>query len=272
MLKQQGRLENTLIIVTSDNGMPFPRAKANCYDAGLHVPMAISWPAMIPEGKTDTNILTTVDLAPTILEAAGLEADSKYGMTGRSILKRLITGIPSRTGNNAAYAGRERHSSSRYLNRGYPQRAVRSDDFLYILNLHPGYWPAGDPAVNRKDGTPGKYHGAYLDIDDGPTLSLYREINVTDTLIKKYFLAATAKRPREELYNLVSDPFCMLNLAGDPFYEAVRRRLSKELMRTLKETGDTRITGSDPEIWETYPRLKGEIRDFPPDNSYLKKQ
>ncbi|MCU0407744.1 MAG: sulfatase, partial [Bacteroidales bacterium] len=86
MLKQQGRLENTLIIVTSDNGMPFPRAKANCYDAGLHVPMAISWPAMIPEGKTDTNILTTVDLAPTILEAAGLEADSKYGMTGRSIL------------------------------------------------------------------------------------------------------------------------------------------------------------------------------------------
>ena len=77
-----------------------------------------------------------------------------------------------------------------------------------------------------------------------------------------------AKRPAEELYDIVKDPACMNNLAGKPEFENIKKQLSERLTNRLKETGDTRQTGPNPEIWETYPRLKGDIRKFPvqPDN------
>lgn len=78
-----------------------------------------------------------------------------------------------------------------------------------------------------------------------------------------FFLAATAKRPAEELYDIRKDPDCMINLAGKQEFSAIQKQLSKRLANRLKATGDTREVGSNPEIWETYPRLKGEIRKFP---------
>ncbi len=263
-LNETGELENTLIIITGDNGMPFPRAKANCYDAGLHVPLAICWGSKIKKGQRVDDLFSMVDLAPTILEAAGLRFDGAIPMTGTSMLKPLLSGnFRTLQNQQEIFAGRERHSSARFENRGYPQRIIRTEKYLYIKNYHPEYWPSGDPQVFLNDNTTGEMHQAYLDIDDGPTHSYYKKTNITDPEFLKLFLAATAKRPTEELYDITKDPDCMENLAGMASYEGIRKQLSDRLVKRLKETGDPRETGPDPEVWESYPRLKGEIRKFP---------
>jgi N-sulfoglucosamine sulfohydrolase len=264
ILEATGELENTLIIITGDNGMPFPRAKANCYDAGLHVPLAICWGTKIKSGQRIDDLFSMVDLAPTILDAAGLKFDGAFPMTGKSVLE-LLTSDKYRNPQKEQeiFAGRERHSSSRYENRGYPQRIIRTEKYLYIKNYHPEYWPSGDPQVFKNDGTLGNMHQAYLDIDDGPTHRYFKNTNTKDPGFLALFLATTAKRPAEELYDIIKDPDCMDNLAGKDGYEEIRRQLSERLISRLKETMDPRETGSNPEIWESYPRLEGEIRTFP---------
>jgi N-sulfoglucosamine sulfohydrolase len=263
-LDEIGELENTLIIITGDNGMPFPRAKANCYDAGLHVPLAICWGSKIGSGQVSNDLISMVDIAPTILEAAGLKFNGSYPMTGKSLFKPLTSKkFELKNVENEIFAGRERHSSARNDNRGYPQRIIRTDKYLFIRNYHPEYWPSGDPQVYKNDSTLGEMHQAYLDIDDSPTLSYYRKTNTKDQSFLPFFLAAVEKRPAEELYDIIKDPACMNNLAGKPEFENIRKQLSGRLTNRLKETGDTRQTGPDPEIWETYPRLKGDIRKFP---------
>jgi uncharacterized sulfatase len=266
-LESMGELENTLIIVTSDNGMPFPRAKANCYDAGIHVPLAISWGALIPSGQVVDDLISTIDLAPTILEAAGLAFNGNFPMVGKSRMKDLCAQkYPKQKNGQEIFAGRERHSSARYENRGYPQRVIRTDQYLYVKNYHPEYWPSGDPQVYLENGSLSAMHQAYLDIDDGPTLNLFRRNNVQNPELAPYFHAAMDKRPAEELYDIRKDPDCMNNLAGKPEFSMIREQLSQRLVDHLKATGDPRETGANPEIWETYPRLKGEIRRFPENN------
>lgn len=263
-LKDIGELENTLVIVTSDNGMPFPRAKANCYDAGIHVPLAIAWGKKIPAGRVITNPMSTIDLAPTIMEATGLNFNGIFPFAGVSRLPILLSKqSPKSDVMDEIFAGRERHSSSRYENLGYPQRAIRKGQYLYIRNYHPEYWPAGDPQLYLKNGQLSEMHQGYMDIDDGATLAFYRKNNVIDPEIKPFFLAATEKRPAEELFDLSKDPACMTNLANDGKYAEILLQLSGRLTAKLKETGDTREVGPDPEVWETYPRIKGEIRKFP---------
>lgn len=266
-LASMGELDNTLIVVTADNGMAFPRAKANCYDAGIHVPLAICWGKQIRKGQTITAPTSTVDLAPTILEAAGLKFDGQFPMAGKSLLARLKAPHDANrdSDNRPVFAGRERHSSSRYENHGYPQRIIRTGNYLYIKNYHPEYWPAGDPQVYRNDGTLGAMHDAYMDIDIGPTLQYYRKLNVTDPEFAPLFLAATAKRPAEELYDIQKDPDCMHNLAGTSGFRSIQEQLNRQLVSMLRASGDPREAGPDPEIWEAYPRLNGAIRNFPPE-------
>lgn len=268
-IEEAGEMENTLIIITGDNGMPFPRAKANCYDAGLHVPLAICWGTKIKSGQKVDDLFSMVDLAPTILEAAGLKFDGAFPMTGRSMLKPLTsTKFQKSEDQLEIFAGRERHSSARYENRGYPQRIIRTDKYLFIKNYHPEYWPSGDPQVYLKDSTLGEMHQAYMDIDNSPTLRYFKNTNTKEPGFLPLFLAATAKRPAEELYDIVKDPACMENLSGKASYETIRKQLSDRLVNRLKDTGDPRETGSNPEIWETYPRLEGEIRKFPVQSNY----
>lgn len=263
-LKSIGELDNTLIVVTSDNGMPFPRAKANCYDAGLHVPLAIRWGNLIPSNQTVSSQISTICLAPTFLEAAGLAAEGMYPMSGTSMLKQLLASkFPGEKSGTEIFAGRERHSSARYENRGYPQRIIRTEKFLYIRNYHPEYWPAGAPMVYLENGQLSGDHQAYLDIDESPTIKFLKENNLKNSEITPYFLAATAKRPAEELYDIQLDPACMKNLAGNACYEKEQKKLAGRLHEMLSNTGDSREIGPNPEIWETYPRLKGEVRKFP---------
>lgn len=256
-LDQAGLLENTIVVVTSDNGMSFPRAKANAYEYGIHVPLAIAWPDRVPGHRETGALFSLIDLAPTFLAAAEVSPPADPAMTGVNWLPYLC-GIAEAPPRDFVLAGRERHSSARYQNRTYPQRALRTPEHLLIWNLKPDRWPAGDPQKFENDGTLGPMHGGYHDIDACPTLDeLIRERE--SAAIAAFFHVAVDKRPEFELFDILSDPGCLQNVAES---NAVQREaLTAELMRRLKATGDTRL-GPDPEVWETYPRYS-PIRTFP---------
>lgn len=262
-LEEAGELEDTLIIVTSDNGMAFPRAKANVYEYGIHMPLAIRWGARTPAGREVDDLTGFVDLTATILEAAGVSPPEEYPPSGKSILPILESdesGLiePER---DAVFAARERHSSSRYNNWTYPQRAIRTRDYLYIRNFKPDRWPAGAPQKYGEDGKLGPMHGAYHDIDASPTLTFLIE-NREDPEIGRFFHLAVDKRPAEELFDVRNDPGCLENLAQDASHAGVRRRLRDRLEGYLRETGDPRASGNGG-TWESYPRYS-PIRKFPP--------
>ncbi len=275
-LDEIGELENTIVMVTADNGMPFPRAKANSFEYGVHVPMAIRFPKNFPGGRIVKDPISFVDLAPTILELTRTTTKGMLPISGKSILSILQSkeqGVVSDT-RQYVFAGRERHSSSRYQNWGYPQRVIRNKDFMYIWNMKPERWPAGAPVkYSPKDTTAllpmygldenGAYisHGAFTDIDDCPTKTYIIE-NYEDENIRRYFDLAHGKRPEVELYDVQNDPFCLNNLSGKQEFRSIESTLQKELMKELKKSKDPRVVGPDTEIFDSYKRYS-RMRKFP---------
>lgn len=260
LLREKGELENTIIVVTADNGMAFPSAKANCFEFGTHVPLAIYWGKEIPANLVVEEVTSTVDLAPTLLEAAGVKRTVYKGMSGKSMLS-VLKGKAKRK-EAVAFSGRERHGSARYDNWGYPVRAMRTGEYLYIRNFHPERWPAGDPCRLNPDGSMGEMHNGYGDIDPCPSKTFLIE-NRNNPLVYPYFLKAVSKRPYEELYRIVGDPACLENLVGKSDYAAVLKKMRNELDKMMKETKDTRnVMVGDKELWETYPR-RADIKKFP---------
>ncbi|WP_373176736.1 sulfatase family protein [Bacteroides eggerthii] len=256
-LKEKGEWDNTIVVVTADNGMSFPGSKATCYDSGIHVPLAIRWKGHIPS-KRISDLVSTVDLMPTLLEAIGIQAELDFPMTGLSMLSWLTgkTNIPPR---NAIFAGRERHSCARWGNKGYPIRAIRWENYLYIRNYQPNYWPAGDPLYYCGD----SLKTAFWDIDTSPSKQFLIDY-ATDAEIKPFYLKAMGKRPSEELYNVEKDPGCMYNLTQDSRYQIVLSNVRELLKNELIRTNDQRTINNNYEsVWESYPRLKGPMRKFP---------
>lgn len=238
-LERAGELENTLVVVTSDNGMPFPRAKATMYEYGIHLPLAVSCPRLFRGGRKIDDMVSFADYAPTFLEAAGLPVPSN--MTGRSLMSVLTSNRSGRVDPKRTHSlsGRERHSHARYDNLGYPARAIRTNEYLYIRNFAPDRWPAGDPP---------EYH----DIDAAPTKTLLQELSRTNPN-DRFARLTFDKLPADQLFNIQKDPACLVNLAEQPQHAATRNRLRSELEASLRAQGDPRIVGGG-EIWESYPR------------------
>lgn len=262
-LEDAGELENTLIIVTSDNGMAFPRAKANCYEYGVHVPLAIRWGSQIKGGRTSADLVGFVDLTATIYDVTGVAPPAAVApLTGNSLLNILKSekeGVvdPERT---AVFTGRERHSSSRYLNLAYPQRAMRTRDYLYIRNFRPNRWPAGAPRKLDENGGLGPQDGGYHDIDACPSLTFLID-NKSDPDLGKYLEWSTQMRPEIEIFDINSDPACLNNLAATDGFQETEQRLTRQFEEYLTETGDPRVlNGGD--IFETYRRYSS-LRQFP---------
>ncbi|MCX7050268.1 MAG: sulfatase [Candidatus Sumerlaeota bacterium] len=261
-LKTAGELDNTLVIVTADNGMPMLRAKATCYEYGLHVPLAIAWPKRIPGGRVVDDPAGFVDLTATILAAAGVEHPSKndpaLAPVGRNLLPVLTS--PKQGIIDAAQqfvlAGHERHTLTRYNDIGYPIRALRTPQYLYLRNLRPDRWPVGDPQrVNPSSGKLLPLHaGCYRDIDDNVTLTWLRE-HAGKPPYKEMFDRIVGRHPSEELYDIQKDPDCLDNLASVPAHADARARLSAQLDDCLKRTNDPRVYGANPDIADTYPHF-----------------
>lgn len=273
-LEQKGQLENTLVIVTSDNGMPFPRAKANVYEYGIHMPLAISWPAKIRAGQDTSDLVSLVDISRTILAAAQVEPLESDQLAGINLLPHYSVESTEKTSEKrtAVFSGRERHSSSRFNTLGYPSRCIRTKSHLYIRNFAPKRWPAGAPQkydmarydadgnlITKRLGDP---HGGYHDIDNGPTLEWMIQNRGTSEVGKRLSLAVDL-RPAEELYDINQDPGCLNNLAESESAAEIQSDLSRQLEAYLSKTGDLRQT--DPnraDVWDTYPRVSS-LRWFP---------
>jgi len=239
-LEASGRAANTMMVVTSDNGMPFPRAKANLYDAGTHMPLAIRWPARVKGGRKVDDFVSFTDFAPTFLEAAGLKIP--HEMTGRSFLSCLTSSGHAR---DHVFLERERHANVRRGDLSYPCRAIRTREFLYIRNLEPDRWPAGDPELYVAV-------GPFGDIDGSPSKALLLERR-EDKDIARFFQLACAKRPAEELYDLTKDPWQLTNVADQPAYAARKKKLLAELDRWMKDTADPRATNPHDDCWDRFP-------------------
>lgn len=256
LLQKRGELDNTLVVVTADNGMPFPRSKATMYEYGIHMPLAACWPAVCKGGRKVDDLISFTDFAPTFLEAAGLSVPKI--MTGRSfvnVLKSDKSGQvdPVRTW---AVSGRERHSHARFDNLGYPTRALRTSQYLYIRNFKPERWPAGDPEQ-------------YADVDNGPSKS-YMLKHRNDPKIKPLFEAAFGKQPAEQLFDIRTDPGCMKNLAASSAHAAILKKLRAQLDQTLLAQKDPRVLGQG-DIWESYPRfspMRPELGGFAEQGKY----
>lgn len=250
LLEDRGLLDNTVIIVTSDNGIDLPRAKANLYDFGVRVPLAVCWGDRISGGRVVDDLVSLTDIAPTLLELAGVNIPDD--MTGRSLVGVLRSRRSGRVDRDRdhVFFGRERHAPARLRNLSYPSRAIRTHDFLYIRNFAPDRWPAGDPP----------------DFTDVRDLSFVTGLMSMQKAGEREHDWCFAKRPLEELYDISKDPDQLVNVAGLPEYEKVRNRLWSDLETYLKETGDPRVFGQDggwdgarwPGQWPMrYRRFKG---------------
>jgi uncharacterized sulfatase len=237
-LDEAGELDNTVIVYTADNGMPFPRAKSNNYEYGTHVPMAIRWGDVIKGHQQVTDFISLTDLAPTFLDLAGISIPGE--MTGKSFKEQLLAGRSGRIDKqrNVAFSGFERHIvDARIENRSYPSRALHTDNHLYIKNLQPDRWPAGRPP-------------ALVDIDDGSPSKVQLILQKAD--FEKFWNLAGAKRPAEELYDLRKDTGQITNIAADPEYYPVKQDLEKRLANEMQKTGDPCAVIKECDIFDSY--------------------
>ncbi|MEZ6134362.1 MAG: sulfatase [Pirellulaceae bacterium] len=252
-LSAAGQLDNTLVVVTSDHGMPFPRVKGQAYVHSNHIPLAIRWPKGIQgQGRVVNDFVNFTDLAPTFLQAAGIAAPQPImqPISGRSLFDIFASSqsgqvTPAR---DHVLVGKERHDTGRPDDQGYPIRGICQGDWLYLKNFETDRWPAGNPETG------------YLNCDGGPTktniLNLRR--NAQDT---RWWELAFGKRPSEEFFNLALDPDCATNVADAERYQDVIASLRTRMEQELKEQGDPRMLGRG-EIFDQYPYSDSKTGQF----------
>ena len=262
-LDRAGERSKTLIAVSGDHGAPgFPHGKCNLYGFGTGVSLIVAG-AGVQGGRVVDDMVTLPDLAPTFLEAGGVKPPAV--MTGRSLWNVLQSDRqgqvdPTRTW---VVAGRERHVEvARPDYSPYPQRALRTQEHVLIVNFKPERWPLGNPY--RLDGADEPTFAELAqttfvtlpDDDAGPTKAWFvgaRKSPEWSALFDKFY----GRRPMFELYDLKTDPHEMNNVAESPAYAAVRKEMTERLFTILRETGDPRML-EDGKYFET-PPLAGPL-------------
>ena len=237
LLEKSGELDNTIIVMSGDNGLPFPRCKSTLYDTGTHVPLAIRWGARLKAGRSVDDFVSLCDLAPTFLEAAGVAIPPE--MTGRSLIRALHPG-PNDPTRNHVLSGMDKHTYPT------PARAIRTKEFLYIENVNPQNWPTGDtgkpwPKIDHAAAEWPVFEGAFsFNIDPSPTKQFILD-HRNEPAVKPFFNLACAPHPGEELYDLDSDPDQLHNVAALPRYQQQRDNLRERLHAELYATHDPRF-------------------------------
>ena len=265
-LQAAGELDNTIVVVTSDNGMPFPRVKGNAYELSNHLPLAIMWPEGIQNpGRTVEDYVSFIDLAPTFLEVAGLSpaTSTMAVIQGRSLMNIFASEKSGQVDAERDYVliGKERHDLGRPNDGGYPIRGIIRNDLLYIQNFEPDRWPAGNPETG------------YLNTDGSPTKTQILNMRY-EPENRQYWEMNFGKNPPQELYRIDQDPDCVNNLALNPEYTPMMEDLKQQLFKELQAQGDPRIMGngdvfdqyeyaqSNRNFYERYMRGEGDSLNY----------
>ena len=253
LLEERGSLDNTIVIVTSDNGMPFPRVKGNPYEFSNHMPLAVMWPHGIKApGRVVDDYVSFVDVAATLIDLVGLEwrATGMQPTSGRSLADILFSNKSGRVNEQRDHVliGQERHDVGRPHDGGYPVRGIIKDDAIYLRNYEPSRWPAGNPETG------------YLNTDGGPTKTdiLQARREGRDT---RAWELSFGRRPAEEFYDLKHDPDSLTNLAGEPAYRTRKERFRQLMQRELRAQNDPRQFGRGG-IFDRYLYADEATRNF----------
>ncbi|HEV7279651.1 MAG TPA: sulfatase [Pirellulaceae bacterium] len=232
-LRRQGVYENTFVLFMADNGRPFPRCKTTLYDSGVQTPFVVSFPPLTGDGSVNRQLVSSVDLAPTIAELAGLPAQPTF--QGRSLtptLKDAKTGV-----RDYVFAEHNWHDYRAF------ERSVRDDRWLYIADAAPHL--TGSPPA---------------DAVRSPTFEAMVELEQKGDLPEPQRGCFVAPRPAEGLYDVVADPHQLTNLASDPAHAETLEKLRGVQQAWARETGDTPIDQVSPDelTADKFDRLTGE--------------
>jgi len=246
-LKASGAANNTLVIVTSDHGMPFPRVKGHTNDDANHIPLVACWPdGIVNPGRRVVDFVSFIDLAPTFLELQQVNGGDQ-GMS--PIIGRSFTDIlrgQGKTNRDFIISGRERNDvdarPGSLAGLGYPVRSIRVGTMLYIHNFEPDRWPCGDIDLGLTD------------TDSSPTKQLIETLGDQSPFWQQAF----GKRPAEQLFDIAKDPDCMKNLAVDPEFKIELASLREKLMSELKSQGDPRVLGQGA-MFDEYPSPRSKL-------------
>lgn len=209
-LEKQDALDNTIIIYLSDNGMPFPRAKCTLYDSGIHTPFIVRWPAHVPAGSVQTGLISSVDLAPTLMALADVPQSTMQGLDISTMLNDPDLRLRERI-----YAEANWHDFEKFT------RAVRSDQFKLVRNY---YWDT--PLWNSVDSI------------NSITWQGMLEARSAGSLTPAQAFLFRPERPFEELYDLDADPFEQVNIIDDPAYRRILDGLRADLDNWRTQTRD----------------------------------
>lgn len=216
--------KNTLTVYTSDHGGQWPFGKWNLYDDGIRTPFIAAWPGVVEPGSATDAMVSWIDLLPTLVDLAG--GDPPKGIDGRSFAAVL-------RGEKTSF---RKHIFTTHSGDGnknvYPIRAVRSDQWKYILNLHPEYAYTTHIDLVLSQGSCAYWTDWVEKAKTDPHAR---------TVVDRYH-----KRPKEELYHLPSDPYERTNLAEDPKHAEILKNLRRELADWMKKQGDSKKTFNEP--------------------------
>jgi arylsulfatase A-like enzyme len=253
-LEEIGELDNTIVVVSGDHGIPgFPRGKCNLYNLGCEVALAVRWPGKVAPGRVIDDFVNVMDVCPTFLDVGGVAHPEVQ--PARSLLPVLESERngqvdPERT---SVVMGRERHvPMAREDNKPYPQRAIRTKDYLYIRNFAPDRWPMGDPrGLDDPNAEPPSFEAlctttrvAYADLDASPTKA-WMVHHRAEEQVRALFEMGFGKFPEEELYDLRADPWYMNNIADDPAHARMKQQLREQLHAVMAANDDPRVIDED---------------------------
>jgi len=252
LLEKYHLMKNTLIVFTSDNGMPLPRAKSSLYDYGVHMPLICKWDEKIKKGRVVEDPVSLIDFAPTFLEIAGIEVPDQ--MTGKSLTKQLYSEKSGTIDQEKEFVvtAFEKHTSCRIGQLGFPRRALHTTEWTYIRNYEPERWPYGDPNVFIEG------WGFYGECDPG-RLKNFMMDHQNEMEFDPLFNLCFGKVAEEELYNKNEDPDMIHNLAENSEYESILLELREKLNIYLKQTNDPRSIGESPWDHYNYDKPVGQV-------------
>ena len=211
-LRKQSVLDKTLVIFCSDNGRPFPRDKTTLYDSGIRTPFIIRYPPLVKSGSVYNRLISAVDIAPTLLEIAGVKRGDTFDGVSFSGLLENPLGLPVRS---YAFAEKNWHDYEDH------SRAVRGTQFKYIRNYYDDLPPT--PPADAVRGVTYKALG-----------KLHESADLSATEGQLFWFP----RPREELYDCSADPHELKNLAEDSSYAKTLALMREAMHEWERDTGD----------------------------------